>query len=45
MLTEERKERIRTNAEKLLQMNSSQLLLVKAYQDGIVAGQIIERES
>jgi len=32
------------HAEKLLQMNEVQLLIVKTYQDGLEMGQRIERE-
>lgn len=44
MITDERKERIRKNAEKLVQMDKIQLLMVKTFQDGIEMGQQIERE-
>lgn len=44
MLTNERKEKIREKAEKLSQMDGVQLLLIKTFQDGIVTGQIMERE-
>lgn len=44
MLTDERKENIRKNAEKLSQMDGMQLLIVKTYQDGLEMGQRIERE-
>lgn len=44
MFTNERKEKLRKNALKLSQMDSFQLLLVKTFQDGVVAGQQAERE-
>lgn len=44
MVIDERKERIRKNAEKLVQMDKIQLLMVKTFQDGIEMGQQIERE-
>lgn len=44
MFTDERKEKLRENAEKLSQMNNFQLLLVKTFQDGVIAGQQAERE-
>ncbi len=43
-MPDERKEKIRENAEKLSQMNGFQLLLVKTFQDGIILGQRVERE-
>ncbi len=44
MLSSERKEQIRKRAEILSKADGYQLLLVKAYQDGIIAGQTMERE-
>lgn len=44
MLTQERKDQIRKKAEILSRADGYQLLLVKAYQDGIIAGQTMERE-
>ncbi len=44
MSIEERKEKIRKNAEKLMQMTYMQLLVSKAFQDGMIAGQRIESE-
>ena len=44
MLAEERKEKIKRNAEKLSKMDGIQLLIIKAFQDGVVAGQRVERE-
>lgn len=38
------KERIKERAEKLSQMSSYQLLILKAFQDGLLAGQKIEQE-
>lgn len=38
------KERIKERAEKLSQMNPCQLLILKAFQDGLIAGQKIEQE-
>lgn len=43
-MLDERKEKLREKAEKLSQMDGFQLLLVKAFQDGIIAGQQTERE-
>lgn len=44
MLANEKKEKIRKKAEKLSQMDVMQLLMVKTFQDGIIAGQELERE-
>lgn len=43
-MVKENKEKIRENAEKLSQMNYFQLLLVKTFQDGLIAGRKIEQE-
>lgn len=43
-MLKEKKEEIRKTAEKLSKMNGFQLLLVKTYQEGIIAGQMAERE-
>lgn len=45
MVTEEKREEIRANAMKLVQMDGVQLLIVQAFQNGMAAGQQLERRN